>query len=62
MKVSQIVSAYDIAQNYRNRINDCKQALKWELISSGETQRAEWLRKEIEKQKEALNKHLDCEV
>ena len=62
MKVSQIVSVVDIANRYRQRINVCKDELKWELIGSGETKRAEWLRKEIKEQETDLGKFLDEEV
>lgn len=62
MKVSQIVSAVDIAHRYRAKINNCKNALQWELMQSGETQKAEWLRKEIKENEEALGKHLDTVI
>ena len=62
MKVSQIVSAVDIAHRYRAKISNCKNALQWELMKSGETQKAEFLRKEIKENEDALGKFLDCEV
>lgn len=62
MKVSQIVSAVDIAHRYRAKISNCKNVLQWELMQSGETEKAEWLRKEIKENEDALKKHLDVEV
>ena len=62
MKVSQIVSVVDIAHRYKARISNCKNALQWELMQSGETQKAEWLRKEIKDNEEALGKFLDEEI
>lgn len=59
MKVSQIISVVDIANRYRQKINICKNELKWELISCGETQRAEWLRKEIKENEDCLGKFLN---
>ena len=62
MKVSQIVSAIDIAHRYRAKISNCKNALQWELMQSGETQKAEYLRKDIKENEEALGKFLDEEI
>lgn len=62
MKVSQIISAVDITQRYRAKISNCQNALQWELMQSGETQKAEWLRKEIKENEDALGKFLDEEV
>ena len=62
MKVSQIISAVDITNRYRQRIKACKNELNWELMSTGESEKADWLRKEIKEQEESLGKFLDCEV
>lgn len=62
MKVKQIIAAVDITNRYRQRIKACKNELDWELMSSGETEKAEILRKEIKEQEESLGKFLDCEV
>ena len=62
MKVSQIVTVIDITNRYRQQIKACKNELNWELISTGESEKADWLRKEIKEQETALGKFLDCEV
>lgn len=62
MKVSQIITAVDVVRKYRNKIASCHNALNWELMQSGETQKAEWIRKELKESEEALGKFLDEEV
>ena len=62
MKVKQIANIIDTYTFYKHKIHADKDRLRWELMSTGETEKTERLKKQIAKDEESLGKFLDEEV
>lgn len=62
MKVSQITNIIDTYSFYKLKIHNDKDRLRWELMSTGETEKTVKLRKQIKQDEESLGKYLDEEV
>lgn len=62
MKVSVITNIIDKYTFYKTKIHAEKNHLQWELMSSGETEKTDKLRKQIKQDEESLGKYLDSEV
>ena len=62
MKVSQITNIIDTYGFYKAKIHADKERLQWELMSTGESEKTERLKKQIKQDKESLGKYLDEEI
>ena len=62
MKVSVITNIIDRYTFYKVKIGNDKDRLQWELMSTGETDKTDKLRKQIKQDEENLGKFLDEEV
>lgn len=62
MKVKQIILPIEKYFIYKTQIQRYKQALKWELISSGESENAVLIRQQIAINEENIGKLLDMEI
>ena len=62
MKVKQIANIIDTYTFYKAKIHADKDRLRWELMSTGETEKTVKLRKQIKADEESLGKYLDEEV
>ena len=54
MKVSQITNIIDTYGFYKAKIHADKERLQWELMSTGESEKTERLKKQIKQDKESL--------
>ena len=62
MKVLQIVTPIEKYFIYKTRIEKYREALKWELIGTGESEKTEYYRKQIAVYEDNIGKLLDMEV
>ena len=62
MKVKQIANIIDTYTLYKAKIHADKDRLRWELMSTGETEKTEKLKKQIESDEKSLGKFLDEEI
>ena len=58
----QIINIVEQYFAYKSKLNAHQNALRWELLSSGETDKASELQTMIEDEKKELGKFLDMEV
>ena len=62
MKVRQITDIFDKYMLYKVKISNDKEKLRWELMSTGETEKTQKLQKQIKQDEESLGRFLDEEV
>lgn len=58
----QIINTVEQYFIYKSRLNAHQNALRWELLSSGETERASELQTMIDEDKKIIGQFLDMEV
>lgn len=58
----QIINTVEKYLVYKSRLNAHQNALRWELLSSGETERASELQAMIDEDKKIIGQFLDMEV
>ena len=62
MKVLQIVAPIEKYFIYKSRIEKYREALRWELIGTGESEKTEYYRKQIAVYEDNIGKLLDMEI
>ena len=62
MKVLQIITPIEKYFIYKSRIEKYREALRWELIGTGESEKTEYIRKQIAVYEDNIGKLLDMEV
>lgn len=58
----QIINIVEQYFAYKSRLNAHQNALRWELLSSGETEKASELQTMIEEDKKQIGQFLDLEI
>ena len=62
MLVRQIITPIEKYFIYKTRIKKYREALRWELIGTGESEKTEYYRKQIAVYEDNIGKLLDMEV